>query len=284
MVEPLASLGERQLLRLGAIESRVRGCRRLGRDVRVHEFPRTEREGEQRLPEPVELRSIFPFQRKRANESPSLRPNRQILFGWTYEDDNGYGVLAKGWQGAFTLPREMFVKRWTVHDSRADERGSWGVVSRSSDSTTLETLGTRPAKEVDALMSESTSKWDEKSWTYTAGSNNSNSTWTAFSKQPKSRYYVLTATLDFTNASDAKAGFTIYKSPDASEQTHVFYDFAAETIRVDRSRSSVVTEFNLGTEAGKFRLWNVPASSGKTKLESLELKVFVDNSIVEVRT
>ncbi|KAG8975448.1 hypothetical protein FRC05_005778 [Tulasnella sp. 425] len=211
-------------------------------------------------------------------------PNRQILFGWTYEDDNGYGVLAKGWQGAFTLPREMFVKRWTVRDSRADERGSWGVVSRSSssssDSATLETLGTRPAKEVDALMSESTSKWDEKSWTYKGGNNG---TWTAFSKQPKSRYYVLTATLDFTNASDAKAGFTIYKSPDSSEQTHVFYDLAAETIRVDRSLSSVVTEFNLGSEAGKFRLWNVPASSGgKTKLESLELKVFVDNSIVEI--
>ncbi|KAG8959882.1 hypothetical protein FRC00_001162 [Tulasnella sp. 408] len=211
------------------------------------------------------------------------RPTRQILFGWTYEDDNGYGLLAKGWQGAFTLPREIFVKRWTVRDSRVDERGSWGVVSRSSNSATLETLGSRPAKEVDALKSESKSKWSEKSWTYNGGSSN-NGAWTAFSKQPNSRYYVLEATLDFSNGSDAQAGFTIYKSPDGSEQTHIFYDFAAETIRVDRSRSSLVTSFNLGAEAGKFRLWNVPSGGGssETTLESLKLKVFVDNSIVEI--
>ncbi|KAG8903154.1 hypothetical protein FRC01_009309, partial [Tulasnella sp. 417] len=99
----------------------------------------------------------FPVPREKGAKDYKNQPTRQILFGWTYEDDNGYGLLAKGWQGAFTLPREMFVKRWTVRDSRVDERGSWGIVSRSSGSTTLETLGTRPAKEVDLLMSESKS-------------------------------------------------------------------------------------------------------------------------------
>jgi beta-fructofuranosidase len=168
-----------------------------------------------------------------------------------------------------------------VRDSRADERGSWGVVKRSESSVTLETLGTRPAEEVQALMNKSKSKWSEKSWSYKG---NNNATWKAFSKQPKSRHYVLSATLAFnSSASDVQAGFTIYKSPDQSEQTHLFYDFAAETIRVDRSKSSLVTGFNLGAEAGKMRLWNVPSGkANQTKLENLELKVFVDNSIVEV--
>ncbi|KAG8976125.1 hypothetical protein FRB90_009304, partial [Tulasnella sp. 427] len=224
----------------------------------------------------------FSVPRAKGSKDYKNQPSRQILFGWTYEDDKGYGLLAKGWQGAFTLPREIFVKQWTVSDNRADETGSWGVVSRSksSNTATLETLGSRPAQEVSTLMSSSKSKWSEKSWTYTGGS--SNGAWTAFKKQPSSRYYVLTATLSFTNGSDAQAGFTIYKSPTGGEQTHIFYDFAAETIRVDRSNSSVVTGFNLGAEAGKFRLWNVPGKNGKTQLQDLELKIFVDNSIVEI--
>jgi hypothetical protein len=52
---------------------------------------------------------------------------------------------------------------------------------------------------------------------------------------------------------------------------------------VDQSKSSLVTGFNLGAEVGKMRLWNVPSGkTNQTKLENLELKVFVDNSIVEV--
>lgn len=134
---------------------------------------------------------------------------RQILFGWVYENDNGYGLLAIGWQGTFALPRDMFVKRWTVQDSRADDRGSWGVVARSGSTATLETLGTRPAEEVKALIDESKTKWSEKSWAYSRG----NRTWTGFKKQPKSRFYALSATISFnSSASDVMAGFTIFKS------------------------------------------------------------------------
>jgi beta-fructofuranosidase len=205
------------------------------------------------------------------------------LFGWAYEDDNGYGVLAKGWQGAFTLPRDMFVKKWTVQDSRADERGSWGVVARSGSESTLETLGTCPSEEVSALWTGAKSKWSEKSWTY-KGSGSGNGTWTALKKQPQSRFYVLTAKINFNgSSSDTMAGFTIFRSPDGSEQTHVYYDFVAETIRVDRSQSSLVTGFNLGAEAGKMRLWHIPSGKDNgTKLESLDLMVVVDNSMVEV--
>ncbi|KAG9084681.1 hypothetical protein FRC06_003942 [Ceratobasidium sp. 370] len=225
----------------------------------------------------------FPVPREKGSKDYKNQPTRQILFGWAYEDDNNYGLLAKGWNGMFTLPREMFVKQWTVQDSRANEKGSWGIVSRSGSKATLETLGTRPAAEVSKLWTGAKSKWSDKSWTYTGGGT-ANETWTAFKKHPMSRYYVLTANLDFkSSASDVLAGFTIYRSPDGSEATHIYYDFATEYIRVDRSRSSLVTGFNPGEEVGKFRLWQVP--SGKrngTKLETLKLMVIVDNSIVEI--
>ncbi|QRW02501.1 glycoside hydrolase family 32 protein [Ceratobasidium sp. AG-Ba] len=223
----------------------------------------------------------FPVPRSKGSKDYKNQPTRQILFGWAYEDDNNYGLLAKGWNGMFTLPREMFVKQWKVQDSRVDEPGAWGVVSRSGDVATVETLGTRPAQEVSKLWTGAKSKWSEKSWTYSG--QGSNGTWTSFKKSPKSRYYVLTATLSFnSSASDASAGFTIYRSPDGSEETHIYYDFAAETIRVDRSKSSLVTGFNLGPEAGKFRLWKVPNGKSGTKLESLDLLVVVDNSVVEI--
>jgi hypothetical protein len=68
-----------------------------------------------------------------------------------------------------------------------------------------------------------------------------------------------------------------------SPSRRIFYDFAAVTIRVDRTKSSLLTGLNLAAEAGKMRLWNMPfRKANQTKLENLELKVFVDNSIVEV--
>src|SRR5438045_5858869 len=35
---------------------------------------------------------------------------RRLLWCWIYEDDNGYGALAKGWQGSLGLPRVLSVK------------------------------------------------------------------------------------------------------------------------------------------------------------------------------
>ena len=96
--------------------------------------------------------------------------------------------------------------------------------------------------------------------------------------------YALSATTSFnSSASDVLAGFTIFKSPDGSEETSIYYDLAAETIRADRRKLSLVTGFNMDAEAGKLRLWHVPKAKGNgTKLENLKLTVFVDNSVVEV--
>lgn len=59
---------------------------------------------------------------------------RHLLWNWIYEDDNGYGMLAKGWQGSLGLPRVLSVKTISgVTDSkdRATEKGYWDAVEQS---------------------------------------------------------------------------------------------------------------------------------------------------------
>jgi beta-fructofuranosidase len=73
------------------------------------------------------------------------------------------------------------------------------------------------------------------------------------------------------------AGLTVRKSPTTCEQTDIYIDVANEEISVDRSKSSLYYQFNNATDTGKFRLWHV----GST-LQTLDLHIFVDNSIIEI--
>ena len=73
------------------------------------------------------------------------------------------------------------------------------------------------------------------------------------------------------------AGFTVRKSPTTCEQTDIYIDVANEEISVDRSKSSLYYQFNNATDTGKFRLWHVGG-----QLQTLDLHVFVDNSIVAI--
>ncbi len=73
------------------------------------------------------------------------------------------------------------------------------------------------------------------------------------------------------------AGLTLRKSSTNCEQTDIYVDVANEVIVVDRSASSLYAQFNNLAEEGKFRLWHVNG-----KLQTLDLHIFVDNSMVEI--
>jgi beta-fructofuranosidase len=77
--------------------------------------------------------------------------------------------------------------------------------------------------------------------------------------------------------SKSVAGLTIRKSATGCEQTDIYIDVKQETIFVDRTHSSLYSQFNNATEQGKFRLWNVNGV-----LQTLDLHIYVDNSIVEI--
>jgi len=91
----------------------------------------------------------------------------------------------------------------------------------------------------------------------------------------KSSNYELSLSIDVTDTS--VAGLTVRRSPTTCEQTDIYIDVANEEISVRRSKSSLYYQFNNATDTGKFRLWHV----GR-KLQTLELNVFVDNSIIEI--
>ena len=91
----------------------------------------------------------------------------------------------------------------------------------------------------------------------------------------KSTNYELLVSL--TVAETTVAGLTLRKSPTSCEETTLYIDVANEAIFVDRSMSSLYYQFNNMTEEGKFRLWHVNG-----ELQTLDLHIFVDNSIVEI--
>jgi beta-fructofuranosidase len=91
----------------------------------------------------------------------------------------------------------------------------------------------------------------------------------------QSSHYELCVSLNLTETS--VAGLTLRKSPTSCEETTIYVDVANEAIFVDRSMSSLYYQFNNMTEEGKFRLWHVNG-----ELQSLDLHIFVDNSIVEI--
>lgn len=75
------------------------------------------------------------------------------------------------------------------------------------------------------------------------------------------------------NTKDAKQfGIKVCRSADGAEQTLVYYDAIEKKLKVDTNKSSL-TEGPKGVEAGPFEL---------QADESLQLRVFVDKSVVEV--
>lgn len=81
--------------------------------------------------------------------------NRRVIWGWSDEDMNGYGITAQGFQGSLGLPRELFILKTSNVSVPADGRvtaqtGNW--VESSDGTYTVTTLGSRPLPDlVEAL-------------------------------------------------------------------------------------------------------------------------------------
>ncbi|KAG5458995.1 MAG: concanavalin A-like lectin/glucanase domain-containing protein [Olpidium bornovanus] len=81
-----------------------------------------------------------------------------------------------------------------------------------------------------------------------------------------------------------RVGFVIRHTADGSEQTVVYFDRARGRVVIDRSRSTKTEGVFVGEDTGKFELFQI-ANSCKcqpTRAERLDLRIFVDNSVVEV--
>ncbi|KAA8898955.1 sucrose-6-phosphate hydrolase [Sphaerosporella brunnea] len=195
--------------------------------------------------------------------------NRRVQWGWSEEDMNSYGVKAQGFQGAFGLPRELFVKETyniIPEPGNPIAAKSGEVATQNANGTfTASTLGVRPLQDVVKGLRQGSKKTS-----FRPGKRSS----TEYLNE-SSAHFSLSATL---SSASGPAGFIIRASEDGTEQTAIVYDPTAHTISVDRSRSSLITQFANFMASGHYF---APLLHGG-KREAVRLDVFVDGSLVEV--
>ncbi|KAK1223213.1 hypothetical protein PQX77_013912 [Marasmius sp. AFHP31] len=220
-------------------------------------------------------------------------PDRFIAWLWLTGDfynSIAFPTKAQGWDSTLLTPRELYVETISnvVDNDAVRETGSWRITNESSTSGTVDivTLGHKPVREaISAYKSKASNTLTEPDRTL----NGKNSTVVPFSQAvPQSKHYVLSASLSFPSEArdspDLRAGFRILSSE--QESTTIYYQFSNESFVVDRSNSTAVAQTTNGidtrNEAGKFRLWDIKDSTGSAKMETLDLQIIVDNSIVEI--
>ncbi|KAL5116832.1 hypothetical protein ACEQ8H_005313 [Pleosporales sp. CAS-2024a] len=196
--------------------------------------------------------------------------SRRVQWAWAFEENNNFALLQSGYQGAITLPREMYViktKDLVNVDGRLTTKGNTRVVEHGNSTFTGYTLGARPVPEVVQGLRQSARCKDMNmaAGTYNASQLAGNG----------SSHMELQLTL--SNVS-GPAGVTIAASPGGEEKTVIWYSPDNYTINVDRSQSSGIQEFANYTMIGYF----YPYAFANGTRESLHMDIFVDGSLVEI--
>ncbi|KAK5371301.1 hypothetical protein LTR20_006701 [Exophiala xenobiotica] len=198
--------------------------------------------------------------------------NRRIQIGWAPEDMNDFGIVQQGYQGALSIPRELFVMNTANVMPPSPMRNSSSVYTRQGNGTySARTLGARPAPDViTGLRSGSQAM------------NHTVDTLSGKGKGPGSQMLMKVTNssyeISFTiKSTSGRTGLTIGAAPDFQEFTSIYYDPATSTIACDRKKSSTISEFLNTTYLGFFEPYNVSGT-----LEPISFQVFVDGSLVEI--
>jgi beta-fructofuranosidase len=195
--------------------------------------------------------------------------SRRVQWGWANEENNNYALLQAGYQGAITLPREMYViktKNLVNTDGNLSTKGNTRVVEHSNGTFTGYTLGARPLPDVVEGL--------RKGAQYTCI--NATSTFaTSRLAGNGSSHMELKVTLSNVTG---PAGVVIAASPGGEEKTVIWYSPENYTVNVDRSMSSGIKQFANYTMLGYF----YPYTFANGTKESLHMDIFVDGSLVEV--
>ncbi|EGG03208.1 family 32 glycoside hydrolase [Melampsora larici-populina 98AG31] len=234
-----------------------------------------------------------------------VEPNRQVLVGWSYEDDvQNVLTSQRGYQGSFTLFRDIFVKviRNIAPESAylTEKDPSWSVEKELDGSLSVITLGqkiipeTLKAYKKESIVSKLADRTLNINSTSIESTNALLTNLVQFEEQPSDRYFAITAQLDFHGLTSSlddptnidlqsmpRGGFRVLASE--SEWTDIYYEPSSESLVVRREHSSLVKVYGSSTEIGKLRLWPIrDPMTNTTSLESLNLTIIVDNSIIEV--
>ena len=187
--------------------------------------------------------------------------NRRVQWGWAPEDILDPAVTKKqGFQGAFGLPRELFAHvAKGLRDPGGELKFFSAHVTREDDETyTASTLGMNPLEDVVLGLRQGANHTTMKS-----GPNEG------------SLHMELAVTISQVTS---RAGLYVAASHTWDEYTLILYDPSNYTILVDRSRSTLASEFVTETAQGFF----YPYTSSNGSVEDIKMRVFLDGSLLEV--
>lgn len=176
--------------------------------------------------------------------------DRVLQLGWADETIHPHTVKSQGWAGCLTHPRELY----EISQPATDPARNHHLWDFDESNGAMTTLGIRPAPQLQTLRPSESFKCLRRFVT------------------TRSTNFEIEAS--FTRPSGTeKFTFNVRESPDSIEVTRLIFDLSSNLITVDRSRSSIE---NLGAntpDSGTFHL--LPS-------EELHIRIFVDNSIVEI--
>lgn len=185
---------------------------------------------------------------------------------------NDWGVVQQGFQGAFSLPRELFVKETcgVVHGDADATPGNSHYIQNSDGSWTASTLGVRPADDVVKGLRKGSRftkyKCDKMECDVLP--------------RKLSHSYELRLSIKSTTGI---TGVTIAASPGREEYTNIFFDPSNNTIVFDRTHSTLISQFLNTSYVGYFEPYQMAAKKGsQPATEPIEMDIFVDGSLVEV--
>ncbi|KAL5327737.1 hypothetical protein ACEPPN_005442 [Leptodophora sp. 'Broadleaf-Isolate-01'] len=175
---------------------------------------------------------------------------RTLQLGWANEGANRQVVEKQGWAGCLTHPKELYEISAPISHVEGD-MDRWSV---DESSETMTTLGQRLAPQVANLRHQVPSLSLESLQTL------------------RSTNYEIGATFSQLSGNE-RFVFNVRESPSSAEVTKIIFDIGNHQITVHRSRSSLENLGENSPDTGKFHL--LPG-------EDLNVRIFVDNSIVEV--
>ncbi|OBT64220.1 hypothetical protein VE03_06842 [Pseudogymnoascus sp. 23342-1-I1] len=180
--------------------------------------------------------------------------NELLLSGWADEDLDAEPALTttQGWSGCLTLPRELFTlsRPLAPADPDAVDAHLW---TRDAASGTMTTLGVRPARQLRGLRSGSMIYTPEAL------------------RHLRSKAYEIEARFRGLEGTE-HISFNVRQSPADEEVTRILFSLSTNSISIDRSASSLL-HGRRTTVSGPFNLQDG---------EDLHVRIFVDNSILEV--
>ena len=215
-----------------------------------------------------------------ANSFEDPKTNRRIVFGWS-NDENEAIRKSQGWGGILTLPREHLVVNYhrVANFKKLLYPKSFTVISTNVYSghkvDTIRTLGVRPVREIKRLR--------QRPFPISPVQGNLGSAQKWENTRYQGKHYEIHAQFQFpTYSKNGKFGFIVRASPDFEEHTSIYFDMGARKIVVDKSKSSSNRSIDCRSEWGVFELLDIQNPVGIIEKETLDIRIFVDNSIIEV--